>query len=412
MGEHMKYGGSTIELTELCPGSIKAKGASSSASAGAAADRGTRIHGYVEQLWAGEVFDGFLETIINPEELKCAAALVTALKELVAKHNFTYEQVKMEQMVTLHEIHPEAGGKADHVAYKVFGDLLVADTKTGYNYVSVEDSPQLAFYTEGVLESLDDFTRASIRNITFAILQSSTEPPYEVAVREWTISKEDFENKYAYPARFKRVIDRAEAEPDLRIPGEHCEAKYCNARVTCPAYINYLGERSLGSLARLMQGETTVKPDLGTRLSEQAKVVPLIEKWCKAIKEEVKTQLMKNPENVPDWELVDSYGDRTWNDVKEIDKVAKGFGIKPTELVNSEHISPAQFEKLLKSKKLKIEPDAPQDKQLEKYTSRPFSGLKIAQKKTTGLVQQFAQCEMDLKGEPCGRIKPCPIHEL
>lgn len=412
MAVHMKYGGSTIELVELCPGSPKAKAQIGPVSAGAAADRGTRIHKLVEQLWQGFYEDDFL----NPtklEELECAKALVVALTDLVKKHGFTISEVRMEQAVTLHEIHPEAGGIADHVAYRAFGDLLVADTKTGYNYVSVEDSPQLAFYTEGALESMDDFTRASIRNITFAILQSGTEPPYEVSVREWTISKEDYENKYAYPARFKTAIERAESQPDLRIAGEHCEAKYCNARTTCPAYLNYKNESGFNTLNRLMDGEKIdVKAVRGAKLGELAKALAGLDNLQKQVKDDIKTELMKDKTSVPGWELVDSYGSRVWKDAKQIEAIAREHKIKDSEIHVKTLVTPPQFEKLLKTMKQKLDPNTAWDKQLESYTERPYIGLRIAATKETGLIQQFATCEDDLKGTPCGRIKPCPIHDL
>lgn len=372
MGEHEKYGGSTIELTALCPGSAKARKEIGSTEGGPAAKRGTRIHERIEILFKNPANKAYLEK--DDEEL-IAQGVLTTLIEVAAEHGITRDDIEVEKKVMLF---PDAGGKLDYGAFRIFGDLFIADCKSGFNQIMAESNLQMLFYGLGYLKDLDPFIARSLINAHFIILQPDTEAPYEVRVRKWTIPIEEL---LAYEGYFKSIIDKAEANPDLRIAGDHCESGYCPARATCPVYKSDLDERSQGAFLNLLEGKSE-SPGRGQRLSEQLTAIPLIEKWCDAVKADAKLVLMQDPTGVPGWTLRDGLGNRTWKDEKEVIAFAKTLGLKPDEYNPRYMIGPKPFEDLLKAKKLEAT--------LDELVDRPNIGAKLTKAKTETLVDVFA----------------------
>ncbi len=372
---HFKYGGSTIERVELCPGSVKAIQALGERSAGPAAERGTRIHARLEQLMANPKS----KTALSKDEEAVAQAALPVLLQLAAEHGFTPEDLQIEQQLTLHEVHDDAGGTPDIFAFKAFGDLFVPDLKTGRNFVSAEENLQLIFYGCCVMQSLDVFTRSTINNAHFIIIQPEQQPPYQVHVRKWSIPAAKLAD---YQQRFSAAILRAEAEPDKRIAGEHCEGKYCDARTTCPAYQAFLNERSAGAMFLAVAGEQP-KAGRGAELAAQLKAVPLLKAFCKAVEDDAKQELLTAPGSIPGWSLADSYGNRAWKDDKAVLAKAKELKLKPEEYNPRSLISPAAFERLLKTKQLDVAV-------MSELVERPYSGVKLAESKEADLAEKFA----------------------
>ena len=376
--EHKKYGGSTMERTELCPGSVKAiSDLPVRPGAGPAAERGTRIHKLVETLLAEPVDDTInrLETAETAsEEERIAVIVAHNILSIASEHGFLPSALLIEQPVELDHIHPEAGGTADVIAYKAFGDLLIIDTKTGRRFVSAEDNLQLAFYALGALQGLDEFTRFTIENVHFVIVQPEQEAPYDCAIRKWTISKADLLANYE--PRCRSIIERAEANPELRTPGDHCEGKYCDARHTCQAYKTWLAEKSQGAFLALLQGESDEipQPQTDADLARALEAVPYIRAWCKHVEEMATKTLMGNPKAVPGWALVDSFGNRKWSDPEAAERALRGgkIKLKLDELKPRSLLSPAQAEKLLKAQKKDTSV-------IESLTTRPYNGVKLKQ---------------------------------
>lgn len=375
--KHYKYGGSTIELTGLCPGSAKARVEHGPTAGGPAAERGIRIHSRVEQLFKNPKDK---KGALKEDEELIAQGVLTTLIEVAAELGFSKEDLLVEEQVTLHEFHIDAGGALDYGAFKVFGDLLIIDLKAGARFVSAFENIQEIFYGCCLLQRLDPFIRASLVNAHFIILQPEQQPPYEVQVRRWTIPVGELS---AWQAQIKLIIDRAENNPDLRIAGDHCEGKYCPVRATCETRLQYLNEKSLGVFDELLAGNTP-NVSCGGRLAEFLKVIPEFEAWCKSVKEHAKQQLMTMPDAIPGWGLEDAYGNRTWVNDKELEKKAKELGLKPDEYRPRSLIGPAPFERLLKAKKLECD--------LTPLVKRPYTGVKLTQTENpvNGLAELFA----------------------
>lgn len=342
--KHFKFGGSTIHRTELCPGSTDPIVALGDISAGPAAERGTRIHARVEALWNGEKSEA-----LKADEEIIAEKTVFSIKQLANSLGFNEDDIKVERSFILKEISDEAGGTTDICGHVPFGDLLIGDNKFGYNTVLADDNLQLAFYAIGYLQSLDPFTRATLVNAHLVILQPEKEPPYEVKVRRWTVPVAKLEAVYG--ARIRAAIERQKANPDLRVPGEHCAQKYCPLQATCPAYQMWLDDKSAGAFTAALQGE--VAPiGHGVELAKRAKAIPFLKAYLKNLQDALQNQCRVSPGSVPGWSLEPSLGNRSWVDEKVVEKWAKEIGLAINDFKPRVFLSPNQFTELLKAKKV------------------------------------------------------------
>jgi len=379
--KHYKFGGSSIERVAYCPGSIRAIEELGTLPKSSAATRGTRIHERVEHLLKYPVTNSKLEA----DEENIAQLTYKAILELCAEHGLDAKNGLIEQTLLLPEFHPtDAGTTPDWAGYLIFGDLLVIDYKFGYNYVDHTNSYQLSYCACAVMQNLDPFVRASIQNVHMVILQ-----PYDgdLHPRKWTISASELSQ---YESYFKGVIERVEQNPDLRLAGEHCEAKYCPARTSCGAYHKWLDEKSAGAFLKLLDGEEQ-KPGRGERLARQLKVLDLFDGFKKAVLEEAKQVLMADPTAIPGWSLSDTQGNRSWLDPAEVKKKAKELGLKPTQFMTSTLLSPAQFEKLLKTSKI--------DFDISGMVTRPYTGVKLVEKPATDLAELIVREEQNVSRE-------------
>lgn len=369
--KHYKFGGSTIERTALCPGSVKAIEELGKLSSGVAAERGTRIHTRIEQL----LTPGAASITLKADEEKIAQTTLQALLNLTTELGYTRRDLLIEHQLVLKDISDEAGGTPDLYALQACGDLLVVDFKFGYNYVEHTDNQQLIFYACAVMQNLDPFTRASINDVHLVILQ-----PYDddVHPRRWTFPASEIPT---YEEYFKNVIEKAKSNPDTRIPGNHCQDKYCSARATCNPYQAWLNDQSANSFLSAIAGEAPTV-GRGERLAMQLKAVPMIEAWCKAVKEDAKQVLMQTANGVPGWTLAQSYGDRYWKDEKAFAKKAKELGFKPAQYITKKFVTPAAFERLLKADKI--------DYKITELVDRPYSGVKLVEGKATDLAELIA----------------------
>ncbi|MBI1271695.1 DUF2800 domain-containing protein [bacterium] len=374
--KHMKYGGSKMELFEACPGARKAiDSLEVRPAAGPAAERGTRIHGYVEDILKRRRVPRNLN-----EEEAIAVKVCDKIAEICEQYGYDTLDLRVEEQVLLNHLHPEAGGTADYAAFKVFRDLLLIDLKTGKRYVAAEDNIQLMFYTIGVLQSLSLFERAQLRQCHLAIIQPEQEEPYHCHVRVWTV---DMPTVVKFEERIRGIISRAEKEPDNRIPGDHCEGKYCDARRTCLAYQKYLNAQTGGAIECALQGSEMPKVTAhGLELAKQYSVLKKLKDWIKCVENET-LQALESGHRVPGYELQERRGNRQWASDAQIKKVLRELGLKPSQYEIKKLITPAQAEALLKKNDIKL----PED--WATFADSPYIGKKVATVKESG--EDFAQ---------------------
>lgn len=338
---HFTYGGSTIKRIAKCPGSPAAIAALGPRSGGEAAERGTRIHARLEQLWANPKS----KTALSKEEEATAQLLFAKLREIAPLHGFLPEEIVFEQQVKLTSVHPEkAGGTVDQHRARAFDDLFVCDTKTGNVQIYPEENWQLLWYAIGVMDGLKPSVRDTIENVHLLIMQPCGG---EIVVRRWTIPASALD---AYRVMFKDIVDYAEANPELRIAGDHCDDMWCDARNSCPAYIQREQEATNGFLLKALAGEK-IPAEQGERLAEQLEACDRAEKVIKSIRDEATRMVMLQPTSIPGWGLVDGLGNRTWNlPEKELIKTLKDAGFKLDDVAPRGLATPKQIEDLAKAR--------------------------------------------------------------
>jgi hypothetical protein len=379
--KHHKYGGSKIELTELCPGSVRAISELPARPAGESAERGTRIHAHLQSFLElpSTALEGYADADFSAEQ-RIAMAAATEVYGLMAEAGVDESALVIEKPVLLDHINPEAGGTPDLWFYRPFGDLYMVDLKTGRNYVKAEENMQLVFYAVGALKQLPEFIRMTLNQIHFIILQPEQEAPYTVHQRRWSVTLQEL---MPYEMRIKSAVDTAEAEPDKRIAGEHCIGKYCDARRTCPAYQAYANQQSEGLFLQMLQQSDALLPAqtdrglcselYGLELAKQLKALPLLKDLCKKIEEDAEAALKRDINCVPGWTLEDKYGHRAWVDEAQAKRILKKFKLKSDDFEPRSILSPAAVKKLLKEKGIEFDVDT--------LTDRPHIGSKLAKRK-------------------------------
>lgn len=391
---HAKYGGSAIELTMLCPGSAKAKAACPKTT-GPAAERGTRIHAWLEKYLLGKYAKDAKKNKLTKrdlEEAQIAAHAGLAIKEVAAEFGFQPNELIVEENLPFLPFKDVAGGTPDVGAYRAFSDLLVVDLKAGRNYVDPEKNYQLLFYAILLWYKMDVVTRGTINNVHCVIVQPDQEPPYHANVRRWSLPAEMLSE---YEQLFIGVIERAEQNPDLRIPGDHCEAKYCDARSMCPAYKAWVNDKSMGLLVAALEGKELPPMNeiesIVQILNCKSKLIDLIKQA-----EETATALLKtDPNAVPGWSLEDKYSNRAWESETLAEKAAKEMGLKVDDYKPRELLSPAKMEALIKAKKKDDEKLPEEERKFSNAAlppvSREYAGVKLVPaRKETGLAALVA----------------------
>ena len=115
---------------------------------------------------------------------------------------------------------------------------------------------------------------------------------------------------------------------------------------------------------------TGIKID-SEHLGELLEKIPAIEIWIKAIKDRAYNDLTSGG-SVPGYKLVHGKaGNRTWKDVKSAEGLLRSFGLSDDQIYTKKIISPAQADKLYKSKALTPE----QSLQLSNQVTRPEGAL-------------------------------------
>lgn len=350
---HYPVGGSTVELAGLCPGSVKAR-IENPQPAGAAAARGTRIHSYAELLWKAK-HQGYTHTKEDKEliktlddmERRISIALVQALELLCQKYGYLPTAVRVEEQFAF--VQPIAGGTPDAFAFRLFGDFLMVDVKTGYKKVKAANNLQLLFYICTILRNLSKFEVATFENFHLVILQSEQDAPV-VHVDTWTTTREEIAK---YDGHFEQVVANVTNNPDKRTPGEHCNGMYCAVSTTCKEHIAYLNQQSEGRLDLLQSTGTAPTNFKGAELAKAIKANVGLRAYaksiidnCEAIENEAYQLLLSVPDAVPGYKLEQAFDrNRSYVDSKAVEAKAKELGLKSADIkTKAELLSPNQLE--------------------------------------------------------------------
>lgn len=258
----------------------------------------------------------------------------------------------VEQRVPVSHVTGEVGaeGTADAIIVApALGEIQAHDAKFGRVRVSAERNPQTSLYLLGAV-ALYEFTHGPFERVRSVIHQ----PPLG-AVDEWgcTLDELLYTGRNVTEAAGRVAAGRVAAAQAVADPDELADflsptevgCNYCKAKAVCPALAAKV-EELVGQ-----DFETIGKHDkLGVfehNLAACRKAVPLIEGWCKAVREEVDNELRAG-RPVEGFKLVQGrQGNRAWADPAQAEAMlVKTFRLAKDTAYTRKVISPTAAEEL------------------------------------------------------------------
>ena len=334
---HLTYGGSTAARTLACPGWVKKSEGIPRRPAGQAAIDGSMHHEVQEKcqrddFTPGECLglsyrEGDVIRIFTANDLPLSEIAHAATQRLLDELDI--DEIEVEPFVQLEP--GVAGGSIDLLGLSADGEtLLVLDYKFGRVAVPVAENKQLKFYTiaaEFDAKTKDMFKK--IERVVFAVIQ----PQSSHDALTWTWENPDF-------AAFEKEVRGAMAS-DTVTPGSHCH--------WCPA-APYCAEKR-----GAVMGTNLLGKDLQKNLQASADMVTEVENWLKAVREELYLQASRGV-SVAGWKIVNKRPTRKWIDhIDAMKALMKTKKLTKKELNKTTMLTPAQVEKLVKSKDINID---------------------------------------------------------
>jgi hypothetical protein len=344
---HSKLGASGYERWGVCPGSVAASEGLANVSS-IYAEEGTLAHTWAEKFLTGQPLTEE-DYLLGGERLDdddvgdmmdAVQVYLDHVAELRAKKP-AFEWVEKE--IDLSKYHPELFGTCDYVCYFAETKTLhVVDYKHGRGIPKEpEQSPQLGYYGNGALH----MAKVPVEKIVLTIVQPRcfhTRGP----VRSWEtdpIWMLDF---------LSQLIDDAKAteQPNApRVPGKE-QCQFCLAAPTCPA----AAEQALVVATSGFKDETLAPAGLTPeRLAYLLTIIPQIEDWCSSVNKFAHQQAALGV-IPPGFKLVDKVARRKWTEDVTKDLLWTRFKLFHEDTVTEKVRSPAQIEKLLKTKEEKF----------------------------------------------------------
>jgi hypothetical protein len=332
-------GGSSCERVMNCTGSVKlCDGMPDSTSQ--YADEGTMLHSVMEQILnhnkTPEQMIGYEELghILNEEHVEEAIRPAIEIFKQLAKDFGSFEYVT-EALVKYHDL--DAFGTVD-----VLGSnseyTIVIDWKFGAGVaVNAVDNSQLRFYAGAGRETSefsDMFSRD--RKILLVIIQPRTRDgeaySYEVI---------DHNELNELVARMKAAVHLVMNGETSLHSGRWC--RWCKAGPIC----NVKKSMAEELISRDFKKTLIDADELGllVGLAKQAA------DWAKSVHHFAYEELRRG-HSVAGYKLVQKRTSRKWVDSQSVEQAFKALKLRPKDYTKSNLISPAQAERMLKSKKL------------------------------------------------------------
>lgn len=344
---HSKLGASGYERWGVCPGSVAASEGLPNISSSYALE-GSLAHKWAEKILRGEKFvdeDYILEgEVMSDDEvgemMDAIQVYLDHVGELRARKP-AFEWV--EQAIDLSAYHPELFGTCDYGCYFAETKTLhVVDYKHGRGIPKEpEQSSQLGYYGNGMLHA----AKVPVEKIILTIVQPRcfhTRGP----VRSW-------ETDPVWMLDFlSTLIDDAKAteQPNApRVPGKE-QCQFCLAAPTCPAAAQNALMVATSGFKDETLAPTGLTPD---RLAYLLTVIPQIEDWCSSVNKFAHQQAALGV-IPPGFKLVDKVARRKWTEDVTKEMLWSRFKLFHEDTVTEKVKSPAQIEKLLKTKEEKF----------------------------------------------------------
>ena len=285
------------------------------------AERGKFLHGIGHACLSsgGNVSK---DTTLQPEEAESVQTYVN--------------YVRSRSGIKFYEVEGAFAGRrcfADSAVHK--GDLLeIIDYKSGRNLVKPVENEQLMIYAFAVLDKFKILLDGFVKTVRLTIVQPTIEP----ATRSWDLS---LEGLLLWRQQIEaKLILIAAGEVDFRPTDDNCY--YCRAKTICPALDKKRDPAAFDSAS----------------LGGKMKAIPLMEKWIKAVKEDV-AAVLESGKPVDGFKWVNGVGKRFWEDQKGAKAWLKKQGFKETDIFTPPvMITAPAAEKLIKGKGAQKKKDA------------------------------------------------------
>ena len=327
-------GGSTAERVINCPGSVALAAQMPPQEENEAMREGTRRH----ELIAEVLNDKLDSRSIDDEKVLDALDIFDMKFDPTSKALFD-----VERRVTF-PWDASIFGTADVIGTLDKETAFVLDFKFGDNYqVEAVGNAQMLFYAAAAYESRHWAFRDR-EWVELVIIQ----PPY---IRRDRVHVDDLRE---FSADLQRAVKAAQ-EPDAPlVEGGHC--RFCPGKAICPL--------KTGAAERTIRVQIDkIGPE---NIGHWMDVAQNLEDWASDMRK-LTQKALEAGVPVPGWKLVNKRAQRSWVDEKTAQAALAALApdVSFTELV-----SPAQAEKALKAKKIKLP---------EGLTSQVSSGLTIAE---------------------------------
>ena len=327
-------GGSTAKRVINCPGSVALVQKMPPQPSNKYADEGTLLHNVIADIimsdkapWqylGAKYQDQVLTQELIDNKLKPALA---ALDVIDPNQEM---QIEAETRVGFGDLLPGVFGSTDLIG-RLGNRAIVLDWKFGDGVaVDVEENPQLMFYAAAAMRTPEaSWAFEGATEIECIIVQ----PP---EVKRWVTTPERI-------AKFELELVQAvkmAKKPDAPIKtGDHC--RWCAAKPVCP--------QMTGAVDRALQKQ--IQAIDVTALGDYLQKADVLEDWIKDLRA-LAHQILDNGSPVPGYKLVAKRGTRQWVDDSKVPDVLIELGVEPYK--EPELVSPAQAEKELKKRKLKL----------------------------------------------------------
>lgn len=328
---------------------------------------GTRAHAMLEDLLLAYCTNP-ADFIAKDRERLIESSLEMAthydpdMAEYVAK---TYEYVTSigvwsnvypEQRLSISHITGEEGaeGTADVVIVKGT-ELTVVDLKYGMGVkVEAEENEQLLIYGAAALKEFDLI--GEIKTLKLVISQ-----PRLNFISEWILTVEEVDKRIeAIKEIGNRILSTKGGGPHLlAIPGDK-QCRFCKVKATCQEYRAFTFSTVADDFVDLSQSsqviekvkaaEVRVVNSDDQHLATCMDAVDLIEQWCKAVRDEVRTRLMQDNFTDTRWKLVKGKaGNRALGGTEDdLIDIADHHGVPVDQLFQKKLQSIPQLEKQFK----------------------------------------------------------------
>lgn len=237
----------------------------------------------------------------------------------------------IEQKIPLTPLTAERDARGTSDAVIVDGDTLtIVDLKFGMGVkVYAEENAQLMLYAAAA--AIEYSLLGEFENFRVVIVQ-----PRLDHIDEWEF---DRERMAAFSKLVQIQADRIfKGETELVVSDEGC--RFCRAKATCPELSKMsiaLAESNFDNLDKISEA------DIGFNMRH----VDMVEGWCRAVRAEVETRLLRG-DAVTGFKLVQGRrGARQWVDAGEVEDVLKSMQLPEDVVYKKTLASPTALEKVL-----------------------------------------------------------------